>query len=134
MGYMNYEERLEVAKRLYELSNDEQKTALECIFPELCESEDEKVREDIISLVNEFWERIGSINPEYSSRSRMLAWLEKQGTSYTKKDVDDAFIEKALKFLDEKFYFNNLHYCIESGVFDSEEEMFEDFKNYMKGE
>lgn len=46
----------------------------------------------------------------------------------------DAFIEKALKFLDEKFYFNNLHYCIESGVFDSEEEMFEDFKNYMKGE
>lgn len=46
----------------------------------------------------------------------------------------DAFIEKALKFLDEKFYFNNLHYSIESGVFDSEEEMFEDFKNYMKGE
>jgi len=48
--------------------------------------------------------------------------------------LTDAFIEKALKFLDEKFYFNNLHYCIESGVFDSEEEMFEDFKNYMKGE
>ena len=46
----------------------------------------------------------------------------------------DAFIEKALKFLDEKFYFNNLHYSIESGVFDSEEEMFEDFKKYMEGE
>lgn len=46
----------------------------------------------------------------------------------------DTFIEKALKFLDEKFYFNNLHHSIESGVFDSEEEMFEDFKNYMKGE
>ena len=44
----------------------------------------------------------------------------------------DAFIEKALKFLDEKFYFNNLHYSIESGVFDSEEEMFEDFKKYME--
>ena len=52
-------------------------------------------------------------------------------TEYTRTD---AFIEKALKFLDEKFYFNNLHYGIESGVFDSEEEMFEDFKNYMKGE
>lgn len=46
----------------------------------------------------------------------------------------DALIEKVLKFLDEKFYFNNLHHSIESGVFDSEEEMFEDFKNYMKGE
>ena len=46
----------------------------------------------------------------------------------------DAFIEKALKFLYEKFYFNNLHHSIESGVFDSEEEMFEDFKNYIKGE
>lgn len=44
----------------------------------------------------------------------------------------DAFIEKALKFLDENFYFNNLHYGIESGVFDSKEEMFEDFKKYME--
>lgn len=50
-------------------------------------------------------------------------------TEYTRTD---AFIKKALKFLDEKFYFNNLHYGIESGVFDSEEEMFEDFKNYIK--
>lgn len=54
-----------------------------------------------------------------------------ENVEYIRKD---AFIEKALKFLDEKFYFNNLHYSIESGVFDSEEEMFEDFKNYMKGE
>ena len=44
----------------------------------------------------------------------------------------DAFIEKTLKFLDENFFFNNLHYSIESGVFDSKEEMFEDFKNYME--
>lgn len=44
----------------------------------------------------------------------------------------DAFIEKALKFLDENFFFNNLHYSIESGVFDSKEEMFEDFKKYME--
>ena len=44
----------------------------------------------------------------------------------------DAFIEKALKFLDENFFFNNFHHGIESGVFDSEEEMFEDFKNYIK--
>lgn len=44
----------------------------------------------------------------------------------------DAFIEKALKFLDEKFYFNNLHYSIESGLFDSKEKMFKDFEKYME--
>ena len=44
----------------------------------------------------------------------------------------DAFIEKVLKFLDEYFYFNNIHYSIESGVFDSKEEMFEEFKKYME--
>ena len=44
----------------------------------------------------------------------------------------DAFIEKVLKYLDESFYFNNLRYNIESGVFDSKEEMFDDFKKYME--
>ena len=57
--------------------------------------------------------------------------LADNSIEYIRKDV---FIEKALKFLDENFYFNNLHYGIESGVFDSEEEMFENFKKYMKGE
>ena len=46
----------------------------------------------------------------------------------------DAFIEKALKFLDENFFFNNIHHSIESGVFESEEEMFNYFINYVKGE
>lgn len=88
-----YDRAFERAKKLHETCDSQAVVGwCEYIFPELHESEDEKVREDIISLVNEFWERIGSINPEYSSRNRMLAWLEKQGT-YTKKDVDDAFVE-----------------------------------------
>lgn len=73
MSYMNYEERLEVAKRLYELSNTEQKTALECIFPELRESEDEKIRKAILELVRQSSEILGMQN-----QSNMLAWLEKQ--------------------------------------------------------
>ena len=35
--------------------------------PELKESEDEKIRKDIISLVDEFWAKIGSINPEFTT-------------------------------------------------------------------
>ena len=44
----------------------------------------------------------------------------------------DAFIKKALKYLDENFYFKNSRYRIECGVFDSKEEMLKDFKKYMK--
>lgn len=55
------------------------------------------------------------------------------------KDVDveytrtDAFIEKVLRYLDVNFYFNNSRYSIECRVFDSKEEMIEDFKKYIKG-
>ena len=46
----------------------------------------------------------------------------------------DAFVEKALAYLNEKFYFNNLHYAIENDSFNCMEEMYDDFRNYMKGE
>lgn len=81
MGYMNYEERLEVAKRLYELSNAEQKTALEYIFPELCESEDERIRKAIIELVRQSSEILCMQN-----QSNMIAWLEKQKPAWSKED------------------------------------------------
>lgn len=74
--------RLERAKNDNDVCDERFCCVINDIIPKLAELEDEKVREDIISLVNEFWERIGSINPEYSSRSRMLAWLEKQGENH----------------------------------------------------
>ena len=45
----------------------------------------------------------------------------------------DAFINKALAYLNEKFYFNNLHYAVENNSFNSMEEMYEDFRKYMEG-
>ena len=54
------------------------------------------------------------------------------------KDIEytrtDAFIEKALAYLNEKFYFNNLHYVVQNNTLHCIEEMFEDFENYMKGD
>lgn len=54
----------------------------------------------------------------------------------TKNDIEytrtDAFIEKALAYLNEKFYFNNLHYAVENNTFNCMEEMFEDFEEYLK--
>lgn len=57
--------------------------------------------------------------------------ITKNGIEYIRKNT---FIDKVLKYLDVNFYFNNSRYSIECRVFDSKEEMFEDFKKYMKGE
>ena len=46
----------------------------------------------------------------------------------------DAFIEKALAYLHDKFYFNNVFYGVVSTDFNAMEEMYEDFRKYMKGE
>lgn len=87
MDYMNYEERLEVAKKLYELSNAEQKTALECIFPELRESEDERIRKELIEYVKDQQSSFISApdcrdkyeEEENNKYKSWIAWLEKQG-------------------------------------------------------
>jgi len=44
----------------------------------------------------------------------------------------DAFIEKALAYLNDKFYFNNVFYGIVSTDFNAMEEMYEDFRKYME--
>ena len=54
------------------------------------------------------------------------------------KDVEytrtDAFIEKALAYLNSKFYFHNAFYGVVSTDFNAMEELFEDFRKYMEGE
>lgn len=102
---------------------------LEYIFPELKESEDERIRKDIISLVNEFWERIGSINPEYSSRSEMLAWLEKQGRvkeseipqpiKETSKENDNSLTNKAWSEIQNGIILDGVVYELTTGFPDN---------------
>ena len=68
-------------------------------------------------------------------------WLRTY-TVYTEKakgnDIEytrtDAFIEKALVYLNSKFYFHNAFYGVVSTDFNAMEEMFEDFRKYMEGE
>jgi len=68
--------------------------------------------------------------PNFDRRWQTKA-IDDESKEYVRKDV---FIEKALKFLDEYFFFNNRRYSIESEVFDSKKEMIENFKNYIEGE
>lgn len=68
MDYDKYEE----AKRLYETANADQRYVLESLFPELAESEYERIRKAIIGYIDH-GQHYGVSNKD------MIAWLEKQG-------------------------------------------------------
>ena len=54
---MDNKEKLEEAKRLYETANADQKYVLESLFPELRESEDEKLVKNLISTLSNLYAR-----------------------------------------------------------------------------
>lgn len=71
----HYDEAIERANELNYVSDKDslQRKTVEYIFPELAESEDERIRKKIIQLVNDAM----ATNAPY--KKEMLAWLEKQG-------------------------------------------------------
>lgn len=78
---MDYKEKLRLAKEALD-SGSYDKETIEYIFPELKESEDEKIRKDIISLVKET-----SVSKRFYDLKKMLAWLEKQkSVGWSKED------------------------------------------------
>ena len=76
---MDYKERLEKAKELYPTANADQRYVLECLFPELAESEDEKVRKELLAFIKKR-DRSGC-DYDYA---KWIAWLEKQGEQRNK--------------------------------------------------
>ncbi len=76
---MDYKEKLEEAKRLYETANSDQKYVLETLFPELKEAEDERIRKEIIEFLQlPHPQFVGKRNHE-----KWIDWLEKQGEKLT---------------------------------------------------
>lgn len=74
---MAQKEKLEEAKRLYQTANADRRYVLESLFPELKESEDERIRKEIYQFVYEQ-------RPE----KEWIAWLEKQGSQNNTEDED----------------------------------------------
>ena len=72
-----YDEALKKASAAYKDDDRHLKATLERIFPELKESEDEKIREDLIQYVDEFPDIIW--RGHY--KKDIIAWLEKQDYS-----------------------------------------------------
>lgn len=76
-----YDEALERAKKIHnDTEFDYEKGMMEEIFPELVESEDEKIRKEIIELVK-FYYGSSLARKHTVSKDEMIAWLEKQGES-----------------------------------------------------
>jgi len=88
-----YDEAIERARNLHKDAIDMEESLLakqcEIIFPEL-KSKDEKIKEALM----EFFE-LQEDNTTYSliPKKDILTWLEKQGQTFTKKDVDDAYLK-----------------------------------------
>ena len=56
------------------------RTALDTVFPELKESEDERIRNEIIAILQYKYEKYPN-DPKYCNSPQWIAWLEKQGES-----------------------------------------------------
>ena len=65
---MAQEEKYEEAKRLYKTANADQRYVLEKLFPEFKESDDERIKREIIEYI-----KTGTYHKDW------IAWLEKQG-------------------------------------------------------
>ena len=81
---MDYEEKVIALLNSQELSK-EQKEKLENIFPELKESEDEKIRKTLIEHIKGItsWNYFLGI-----SKEQMIAWLKKQGEKKELKKIE----------------------------------------------
>lgn len=81
---MDYEKKYKEVQgwieKIYPTLQHEQQMEAEAFFPELKESEDERIRKEIVQLIQ-------CMHEEDPRKERWLAWLEKQeGCEYIKKD------------------------------------------------
>lgn len=78
---MNREEAIKIVKSHYPANKQMLNEALEFLIPELKESEDEKIRKDLITFLDEIWHLGKNANFDKwdkSDCSNWIAWLEKQ--------------------------------------------------------
>ncbi len=88
---MTKETAMKILKELHGNSLFSNRIALETLIPELADSNDERIRKCLIDFFEDWHE-----NKSHCwgiAVTAILAWLEKQGESYTKNDVDDAYLK-----------------------------------------
>lgn len=73
----NYKEKLEEAKELYKTANADQRYALELLFPELKDDEDDRIRKELIEALKQLDLEKSPVDTYHYLE--WAAWLEKQG-------------------------------------------------------
>ena len=108
-----YHEALEAAVVAHKDEDKHLKATLERIFPELKESEDERIRKTLIELIK-CNERSGYNSINNIETSSILAWLEKQGEKkpYEWHSEDEQNLNDALTYIDDKYLRKWLKYII----------------------
>ena len=88
---MATKEKFEEAKRLYETANADQRYVLESLFPELAESEDEKIRKWLLNFVQGLPDEGLDFHFYNLNKEQIVAWLEKQGEQKPTDMVEPKF-------------------------------------------
>ena len=98
-----YKEALERAKKFIEANPLVQNLEIwiKETFPELAESDSERIRKALKEYFINSFQNNGVAAICGVHIIDILTWLEKQGESYTKRDVDNAFIEGMASAKDE---------------------------------
>lgn len=100
-----YDESLKKARDYYDKGYMMINTALENIFPELKESEDERIKKELIEFVN-----INTLSVE-ERHYRWIDWLEKQ--KYAWSEEDENMREKLLFLMKEENSIDSWGGCYE---------------------
>ena len=80
-----FDEAYKVAENIHRFSSDPAEIKrMEEIFPELKESEDEKIRKGIIAIIHLYYGE-----PLEDEAKEMISWLEKQGEQKPAQSEDD---------------------------------------------
>ena len=86
---MEKETALKILRERHAKALFSERTALETLIPELKESEDERIRKEIISIVKSY--RDSCITEGNHRFDNCIAWLEKQGEPQDKGEISDGY-------------------------------------------
>lgn len=112
MNYeQKYKEALDEAKAIHKAIRQDLKPVIEQIFPELKESEDERIRKVLIGWIN--LEPSISFNDTFDgfSKEQILAWLERQGEQKPVDKVEPKFKNGQWIVWKDKCYKVNYNGC-----------------------
>lgn len=87
---MDKETALKILRELHDKALFSERTALETFFPELKESEDERIRKELIRLLNTMTDGIVENYTTIPLRD-FVAWLEKQAEPQDKGEISDGY-------------------------------------------